>query len=320
MNAIWLENNTLSVRSNVIRPTPASGEALIKVRLAGICSTDLELVSGYYPYCGVLGHEFVGEVVGARGDPKWEGKRVVGDINISCGECQMCLMGRPHHCEQRRTLGISQYDGCFAEYCTLPITNLFEVPAGIPDETAVFSEPLAAALEIQEQVHILPGMKVLVIGAGRLGLLIAFTLNLTGCDLEVVARRDRPRAILEANHISPVYEKNVLDHQADVVVEVTGSPDGFSLARKAIRPKGTMVIKSTFKGITPVDLSALVVDEVTLIGSRCGPHPAALRLMKRNAIDPQLLIDRVFPITDGLTAFEEAAKPGALKILLNPSG
>jgi threonine dehydrogenase-like Zn-dependent dehydrogenase len=258
-------------------------------------------------------------VIAASDHPGWEGKRVVGDINVSCGRCQMCLMGRPHHCERRRTLGISDYDGCFAEYCVLPVANLFEVPSGIPDEAAVFSEPLAAALEIQEQVQIFPGTKVLVIGAGRLGMLIALSLNLTGCEMVVVARHERSQALLVANQISAIYEKEVRSHQADLVVDATGTPDGFSLACKAVRPGGKIVIKSTFKGKTELNLSALVVDEVSLVGSRCGPHPAALRLMEEKAIDPRVMIDRMMALSDGLKAFDLAATPGTLKILMDPA-
>ncbi len=264
------------------------------------------------------GHEFVGEVVEAPASTEWIGKRVVGDINITCGQCASCLSGRPHHCLHRKALGIHQWDGCFAEFFTLPVCNLFQVEEDIPDEAAVFSEPLAAALEIQEQVHIHAGTRVLVIGAGRLGLLAALSLALTGCDLWVVARRPRPQAILREHGIPYLTEEDIPPQQADIVVEVTGSPQGFELARRAVRPAGTIVLKSTFKGDVQLDLSALVVDEVTLVGSRCGSHPAALRLMQNKVVDPRPLVDGIYPLSAGMAAFEHATQPGVLKILLRP--
>src|SRR5688572_13925778 len=185
MRALWLEENKISLR-DVSQPRKAN-EALVKIRKAGICSTDLELVKGYYPYTGIIGHEFVGEVVEAD-DASWIGQRVVGEINVVCNQCEQCLNGRPTHCENRTVLGIVNRDGTFAEFITLPITNLHRVPASVPDEEAVFTEPLAAALEIQQQVQINPTDRVLLVGAGRLGQLIAQTLALTGCDLRVVAR------------------------------------------------------------------------------------------------------------------------------------
>jgi threonine dehydrogenase-like Zn-dependent dehydrogenase len=318
MIGIWLENQTLSIRDDLPIPAPGPGEALVRMRLAGVCRTDLELCKGYYPFRGVPGHEFTGQVVEAPGSPEWIGKRAVGDINISCGQCEPCLSGRPHHCLYRKTLGINQWDGCFAEYFTLPVCNLYPVEEGIQDESAVFSEPLAAALEIQQQVHIHAGMRVLVIGAGRLGLLTALSLSLTGCDLSVVARRPRSQAILRERGIPYLAAGDIPPHRADVVVEVTGSPDGFDLARRAVRPAGTIVLKSTFKGDVQLNLSSLVVDEVTLVGSRCGSHPAALHLLQEKAVDSCPLVDAIYPLSAGLTAFEHASRPGALKILLRP--
>ena len=319
MRGIWLEDQILSVRDNLQIPTPQTGEALIKMLRAGICSTDLELCRGYYPYKGVPGHEFVGEVVGAPGFPEWIGKRVVGDINIACGRCENCLAGRPHHCSQRKTLGIFDHNGCFSEYFLLPVKNLFQVPASIPDEMAAFSEPLAAALEIQEQIQIHPEDRVLVIGAGRLGLLIAQTLALTGCQLEVIARKSRPQGILANCRITFITENQLEPHYADIVVEATGSPSGFNLARQAVRPAGTIVLKSTYKGNIQLDLSSIVVDEIKLVGSRCGSHAAALRLMEANKVDPRPLIESTFDLADGLPAFTLESQPGILKILVRPN-
>ena len=190
MNALWLENNGISLRK--VPQPKKQNEALIRIRKAGVCSTDLELVKGYYPYNGILGHEFVGEVVEAD-DASWIGQRVVGEINAVCNACEQCLNGRPTHCENRTVLGIVNRDGTFAEYTTLPLENLHLVPASVPDEMAVFSEPLAASLEIQQQVPIKPTDRVLLVGAGRLGQLIAQTLALTGCNLHVIARHKRPQ-------------------------------------------------------------------------------------------------------------------------------
>lgn len=319
MKAIWLETQALSIRE-IENPQPRFGEALIRVRLAGICSTDLELTRGYYPYTGVPGHEFVGEVVDAPGAKEWIGRRVVGEINLACGECSSCRAGRGHHCERRTVLGIQKKDGVFAEYVTLPLRNLWEVPHGVPDECAVFTEPLAAALEIQQQVHIVPENSVLVIGAGRLGQLVAQTLVLTGCSLTVVARSPKPRALLAERQIKSIAVDDITSAMADVVVEATGSPEGFALARKAVRSMGTIVLKSTYLGNLDVNLSAVVVDEITLVGSRCGPFAPALRLLQQGRVDPRPLIDARFPLSEGLAAFTQAASRGVLKVLLEPVG
>ena len=292
-------------------------EALIKIRKAGICSTDLELVKGYYPYTGILGHEFVGEVVEAE-DASWIGQRVVGEINVVCNQCEQCLNGRPTHCENRTVLGIVNRDGTFAEFTNLPIANLHRVPASVPDEMAVFTEPLAAALEIQQQIQIKPTDRVLLVGAGRLGQLIAQTLALTGCDLRVVARHAHQQNLLKARGIRIISEEEIQPWRWDVVVEATGSPSGFSLARKAIRPRGTLVLKSTYKGEMNVNFSSIVVDEINIIGSRCGPFEPALRLMESRQVDPTVLIAEEFKLEDALKAFERAAETGVLKVLVEP--
>ena len=315
MKALWLENNQLDLREV---PEPARpGEALIRIRVAGICSTDLELVKGYYPFTGIPGHEFVGEVVAAD-DQSWVGKRVVGEINITCGNCEQCLNGRPTHCENRTALGISKRNGIFAEFTTLPISNLHRVPASVPDEMAVFTEPLAAALEIQQQVHVRPTDRVLVVGAGRLGQLIAQTLALTGCDLHVVARHSYQQKILVERGIRIIAEKDIQPWRWDIVVEATGSPGGYSLARQAIRPRGTLVMKSTYKGEMSVNFSSIVVDEVNIVGSRCGPFEPALRLLEKGLVDPSVLISAEFRLGEALSAFERAAQPGVLKVLVTP--
>lgn len=315
MKALWLENNKIDFRE-VPQPQKPN-EALVKIRKAGICSTDLELVKGYYPYTGILGHEFVGEVVKAE-DASWIGQRVVGEINAVCGQCEQCLNERPTHCESRTVLGIVNRDGVFAEYVCLPIANLHKVPASVPDGMAVFAEPLAAALEIQEQISVKPGDRVLLVGAGRLGQLIAQTLALTGCDLRVIARHQRQQDLLTARGIRIINEADVQKWRWDVVVEATGSPSGFAVARRAIRPRGILVLKSTYKGEMSVDFSSIVVDEINLIGSRCGPFEPALQLMESRQVDPTVLIDAEYSLTDAMKAFEHATRPGALKVVLNP--
>jgi threonine dehydrogenase-like Zn-dependent dehydrogenase len=276
-----------------------------------------KLVKGYYPYTGVLGHEFVGEVVEAD-DLTWVGQRVVGEINVVCGQCEQCINGRSTHCENRTVLGIVNRDGIFAEFTQLPIANLHRVPDSVSDEMAVFTEPLAAALEIQDQIQIKPSDRVLLIGAGRLGQLIAQTLGLTGCDLRVVARHAHQQNLLKGCGIGIISEEDIQPWRWDVVVEATGSPSGFSLARRAIRPRGTMVLKSTYKGEMNVNFSSMVVDEIHLVGSRCGPFAPALRLMESKQVDPTVLIMEEFKLNDALKAFERAAETGALKVLVEP--
>ena len=315
MNALWLENNKISLRDISQQRKP--NEALIKIRKAGICSTDLELVKGYYPYTGVIGHEFVGNVIEAD-DASWIGQRVVGEINVVCNQCEQCLNGRSTHCEHRTVLGIVNRDGTFAEFTNLPIANLHRVPESVPDEMAVFTEPLAAALEIQDQIQIKPTDRILLIGAGRLGQLIAQTLALTGCNLRVMARHEQQQKLLKARGIKIISEEDVQSWRWDVVVEATGSPSGFSLARKAVRPRGTMVLKSTYKGDMNVNFSSIVVDEINLIGSRCGPFEPALRLMESKQVDPTILIAQEFKLSEALKAFEHAAETGVLKVLVEP--
>ncbi len=274
-------------------------------------------MKGYYPYTGILGHEFVGEVVDAP-DRSWVGARVVGEINAVCNTCEACLNGRPTHCENRTVLGIVNRDGIFAEFTTLPLQNLHRVPDSVSDEAAVFTEPLAAALEIQQQVQIKPTDRVLLIGAGRLGQLIAQTLALTGCDLRVVARHPHQQSLLTARGIGLIAEEEIQPRKWDIVVEATGSPDGFNLARRAIRPRGTLVMKSTYKGEMNVNFSSIVVDEITVLGSRCGPFEPALRLLEKREVDPASLIAAQYKLSDVTRGFEHAAQTGVLKVLVEP--
>jgi len=315
MKALWLEDRQLSVR-DIDRPS-ADGQALVRVALSGICGTDFELARGYYPYTGAIGHEFVGEVVEA-GDPSWIGERVVAEINDACGSCEMCRRGHPTHCEARTVLGIVAHDGAHAEYVKVPLANLHRVPDGVPDEAAVFTEPLAAALEILEQVHIRPSDRVLLIGAGRLGQLVGRVLALTGAHVRVIARYERQVKLLSAAGIECVAETEAGERCWDVVVEATGSPSGLTTARAALRPRGTLVLKSTYRGEITLDLARFVVDEITIVGSRCGPFAPALELLERDEVDPVPLIEARFPLARALEAMEVAASSGAMKVLLEP--
>lgn len=315
MRALWLEDRQLSLRDV---PVPSrADEALIRVRLSGICGTDLELTRGYYPYTGVLGHEFVGEVAESP-DPSWVGARVVGEINAACGSCATCLAGRPTHCETRSVLGIVNRDGVHAQYVSLPLANLHRVPDCVCDEAAVFTEPLAAAVEILQQVHIAPTNRVLLVGAGRLGQLVAAVLALTGAELHVVARHELQRTLLADRAIATIAEPDVAPRSYDVVVEATGSPSGLDLSRIALRPRGTLVLKSTYAGEVTLDLSPFVVDEITIVGSRCGPFAPALRLLERGDIDPRPLIAERFALDDAVAAMGRAAERGVMKVLLEP--
>lgn len=321
MRALWIENQQLSFRPDVPPLNLAPGEVLVKVSLAGICSTDLALLKGYYPFTGVPGHEFVGEVVEPGPDgagQEWVAKRVVGEITFACQVCDTCRSGMPGHCEERQVLGILDRNGVFAEYAALPVRNLHEVPPSVSDESAVFTEPLAAALQIQEQVQISSGDRVLVIGAGRLGLLAALSLALRDCRLQVVVRHPIQEHILQARGIETISSGDILPGKADIVVEATGSPDGLSLAIDAVRPRGTIVLKSTFAGPSDLNLSPLVVKEVALVGSRCGPFERALELLESRRLDPLPMIAATYALEDGWDAFEHAAQAGVLKVLLSP--
>ncbi|WP_353933103.1 alcohol dehydrogenase catalytic domain-containing protein [Okeanomitos corallinicola TIOX110] len=315
MKALWLENNQLQLKTDIPIPQPADGEALIKVLRAGICNTDLELLRGYYPYQGILGHEFVGVV--EKGSEHLINKRVVGEINAACGYCRFCLQGVPTHCENRTVLGIVNRNGAFAEYLSLPEKNLHIVPENVSTDAATFTEPIAAALEIQEQVKITPDDRVLVVGDGKLGQLISQTLALTGCDLLVVGRHKDKLQNLENLGIKTGLADSIKDRSFDIAVDCTGNPEGFATARRALRPRGTLVLKSTYAGNLSVDMSSLVVDEITLIGSRCGPFSPALELLATNQVDVTPLINSYYSLSEGLAAFEKAQTKGVLKVLLD---
>lgn len=328
MRALVLTDNGPRLEPMYPIPKPQQEEAVIRVVQAGICATDLQLIAGYKGgYRGVLGHEFVGIVEAAPGDEQWVGERVVGELNIGCGSCSLCRRGLGKHCRSRQSLGIIGRDGAFADYLTLPIANLHRLPSAqvLSNEAAVFVEPTAAALQICEQVRPGPTVRVYVLGSGRLGLLVAQVLALTGCDLTVIGRTQSKLELLTAMKLPlrTVCSSNdslasLRNQPADIVVDVTGSPAGFLEARRLVRPGGTLVLKSTFTGALPAfDLSSLVVDEISLIGSRCGPFPPAIRLLASGLVQTMPLIHARYTLDEGLSALQKAAQPGVLKVLLD---
>ena len=318
MQGLYLQDKQLHYRSNLASPIPKPHEARVKVHLAGICATDLALIQGYYPFSGILGHEFYGEIEEAPNAPERIGERVVGAINISCGQCPNCQAARPTHCDNREVLGILNHDGAFADYLCLPLANLYRVPESVTAEMAVFTEPLAAALTIVEQTPLRPQDKVLLIGAGRLGQLIALCLKQTPAQVQVVARYPEQQALLSAQSIDWINEQAAQRQRFDIVIEATGNPSGLALALDCVRPRGKIILKSTYKGSPEVDLSRIVVNEISLIGSRCGDFSPALRLLAEGRIDPRPLIRSRYPFSQGLAAFGQARQVAAMKVLLTP--
>ncbi len=317
MQALWLENQQLQLRQDLPIPNIPDGETRVKVLQAGICNTDLELLRGYYPYRGVLGHEFVGVV--EDGPQAWQGKRVVGEINAVCGQCEDCLKGLETHCQFRTVLGIVNRDGAFADYLTLPLKNLHIVPDLVSTDAATFTEPIAAALEIQQQLKITNQHKVLVVGDGKLGQLVAQTLALTGCELWEIGRHPEKLALLAKRGIKTGLSEDVPNRYFDIAVECTGNPSGFETARRGLWPRGILVLKSTYANRLSLDVSSLVVDEITLMGSRCGPFDQALAVLEKQQIEVESLIQARYPLSDALQAFDHAQTKGTLKVLLEMS-
>lgn len=311
MRAVIYEK-ALRLDTTVPKPEPTGEQALLKIRRAGICNTDLELMAGYKEFSGILGHEFVAEVVSGE----LAGRRVVGEINVTDGTCEMCQRGIPSQCLNRNAIGIDKHPGAFADYLALVSRNLYPVPDDVSDEMAVFVEPLAAALQVTEGVHISPRDRVVLIGAGKLGLLVAQVLKLTGADLSVVVRREKPAALLQKWGIRAVTADELSPRSAQVVVDCTGNAEGFAQALELVQPRGTIVLKSTYVGTPAANLTRVAVDEIRVVGSRCGPFDAALRLLSHGLIDTESMIDARYSINDALAAFDHAAQPGALKVLL----
>jgi threonine dehydrogenase-like Zn-dependent dehydrogenase len=317
MRALVIHNGP-RFEKNYPTPAPPQGEALIRVLQAGVCNTDLELVKGYMNFTGVPGHEFVGVVEQATGREDLIGQRVAGEINAACGVCETCRANRPTHCPNRTTLGMDRRDGAFADYLSLPFENLHPLPASVSADQAVFVEPLAAAREVLEQVRIQPTDRVAVIGDGKLGLLCAQVVALTGGHLIAVGRHAEKLQILQRRGIATTIDPSAIEPKSlDIVVEATGTPSGFAAARQLVRPRGTIVLKSTYQGeALPVNLTAIVVDEITLVGSRCGPFQPAIQLLANKQVDVESLIQARYALDDGVAAFERAAQKGALKVIV----
>lgn len=315
MKALYFDGQ-LSVR-HVPVPKPAASEALIRVKLAGICGTDRQILKGYAGSQGIPGHEFVGEVVECD-SAQWVGKRVVGEINITCGHCDWCRRGLGRHCASRAVMGIIHWPGTFAEFITLPIANLREVPSNIIDEVAVFTEPVAAASEILEQMTIASGARAAVIGAGRLGLLIAQVLRNAEAEVTIVGRNPAKLDVARSWGFSATSLNSKLPAKSfPLVVEATSSSQGLDLALRLVEPRGTVVMKSTFHEPAQFDTAKLVVDEVTLLGSRCGDFDTALRLLENPNIHTREMITKIFPLAEGVEAFQYLNRPGCLKVLLS---
>jgi threonine dehydrogenase-like Zn-dependent dehydrogenase len=320
-------------------PEPAADEAVVRVRLAGICRTDLEIVRGYMGFRGVLGHELVGVV--EQGSGAWLGRRVVAEINAACGSCDSCRRGLDRHCPTRRVLGIAGAQGVLAERVAVPERSLHLVPEGVPDDAAVFCEPLAAAFEVLEQVSVAADTTAFVLGDGKLGLLVAMALARAGAQVRLVGHHAshlelvRPYGVepmlLDANHLPTNGDASGPDAgalaaavaritdgmgRADLVVEATGRAGGLALALAVTRPRGSVVLKSTVADRISVDMAPVVIDELTLLGSRCGPFPPALDALERGTIDPRPLIAARYPLSRALDAFAHALQPGTLKVLV----
>lgn len=317
MKALRVEKNKAAVRDVEL---PERGqEAIVRVVLSGICNTDIEITRGYAGFTGTIGHEFVG-IVESAPDGKLVGQRVVGEINAGCGECELCRAGDPRHCPKRTVLGIVGRDGAHAEFLRLPLINLLPVPERIADEHAVFTEPLAAACGIMERTPITPGKNVAVIGDGKLGLLCAQVLALTGAPVLLIGKHPENLRIAERRGIETVTAKKVAGRKRefDVVVEASGSASAFNTAVSLLRPRGVLVLKSTFHGTTEINAATIVVDEISIVGSRCGRLDPALDLLKKGAIDVDSLISEEYALRDGVMAMDRAARKGVLKVLLRP--
>jgi threonine dehydrogenase-like Zn-dependent dehydrogenase len=334
MLAFTVKNHRLAA---VRKPLPGlrPGWARIKLRLAGICNTDIEILRGYHNFRGTPGHEFVGEVVdvgkvSAREKNRWLGRRVVGEINIGCAAlgfrnpCVFCRRGLKTHCSRRKVLGIVAHDGAFAEYFSLPLENLYLVPKNVPDEQAVFTEPLAAACQILDQVPVAHHRRIAVLGDGKLAQLIARVLHAAAPHVILFGKHNSKLALARLAKIKTQLlrgdssDLHRIRESFSLVVEATGSPSGLSLAQHITEPRGTLVLKSTFHDAAPVETWPTVVKELTLIGSRCGPFDKALALLRSRRVDPIPLISRTFPLSQAPAAIAYAQKSGVMKVLLKP--
>lgn len=320
MLALEFREQSVRLRSDVPIPDPPDGEVLVRVLRAGVCETDLQLVKGYMGFAGILGHEFVGV---AETGPL-AGQRVVGEINCSCETCDFCRAGLRNHCPHRSVLGILNRDGAFAEYLTLPAQNLHVVPENVSTEAAVFTEPLAAAFQIPTQIPLNENQRVIVLGDGRLGNLCAQVIAMHDCQLTVIGKHPEKLALLERLGIETKLLADLktipMEQRADIVVDCTGSPTGVPTALQLVKPRGTIVLKTTVAGDQTLALAPFVIDEITLIGSRCGPFPKALEALAAGRIDVEPLVTARFHLSDAVGALDYASKPGMLKVLLTVTG
>ncbi len=306
----------VTVRNDYPDPRPGPDEAVVEVIRAGVCSTDLEIIRGFMEFRGVLGHEFVGRVV--EGPAKWMGKRVVSEINCVCGRCDMCAGGLRNHCRRRTVLGIDGRDGVFAERVAVPVRNLHAVPDGVSDDEAVFVEPVAAALQLARQIRFDISQKVVVFGDGRLGQLIARVLKPQCPSVLLVGNHPAKLELAERQHIQTTLAADFIPRKdADIAVDATGSAEGLELAMETVRPRGTIALKSTYADVRAVNLAPLVIDEITLIGSRCGPFPDALDALARREVDVANLISLRMRLDDAEEALAAAAGPDVVKVLLD---
>ena len=307
----------LKLSKNEPLPVVPKGEALIRVLIAGICNTDLEITKGYMDFTGIPGHEFVGVVEEINDtDQKLLGKRVVGDINCACGVCEYCKTDMGRHCPNRTTLGIQGRNGCFAEYISLPVVNLVEVPSSIPDQLAVFTEPLAAGFEILEQLKISSNQEVLIVGDGRLGLLINHALSTTGAKITHTGKYADKLKLIKDNNCQTILIDKLPDKKYDIVVEATGSISGFEFSLKHTKPRGTLVLKSTLASNQQFDMNSVVINEITIVGSRCGLFQPALDYLA-TGVDLSQMVTAIYPIEKGLEAFQTAKTKEALKVLID---
>jgi len=312
-------NKELQINKDFPVPEPQKDEALIKIQTAGICNTDIEITKGYMGFSGILGHEFVGVVEKINGEnQELLNRRVVGEINCACEICEYCLKGLKNHCPDRSVLGIYNRNGCFAEYITLPVKNLYKVPDNVSNNEAVFVEPLAAAFQILEQIKFKSEDKVLILGDGKLGLLISLVLNLTQAEVLLVGKHQEKLDIaknqgVKVKLLTELKEKKIYD----VVVEATGSIDGFELAQKMVKPRGTIVLKSTIASEKTLNLAPIVIDEISIIGSRCGPFEPAIKALEQKLVEVTALISKEYNFEDAINAFEFSKTKGVLKVIIN---
>jgi threonine dehydrogenase-like Zn-dependent dehydrogenase len=310
MRGVFCDGAGIKLRDDLREPVAGPEETVLRVRAAGICDTDLQLARGYMSFRGILGHEFVGELA--------DGRRVTAEINAACHQCPTCRAGRPRHCPNRTVVGILNHDGAMAERVRVPLANLHAVPDCISDREAVFIEPLAAALHVAEQVPLGPGVRMAIVGDGKLGLLCAWAARLAGADVSLVGKHPEKLALAGADITTHTLDEAAqLGRGFDVVADCTGSPSGLSTAVGLVRPCGTVVLKTTIAGTHDLSLAPIVIDEVQLIGSRCGPFPPAIDALARRAIDVRPLIGAEFRLDEAEAAFQAAAAPGAKKILMH---